>query len=257
MLEELFNQSALAAKRREAVTSFDELMSAIAGIPRPINIYEHLSKTNRIRLIAEIKRASPSRGFMADIPDAGELARGYEEAGADAISVLTEESGFAGTLGDLQNASKVVSIPTLRKDFISSEYQILEARLAGASFVLLILSFLSPSRAKELSEFATSLGLGILFETHSEAEISTAADLDARLIGINTRDLKTFNTDIGLFEKMAGELPPQAIAIAESSVKTIDDVLRYRSAGADAVLVGEALVTGNWRELIPKIVSVS
>ena len=257
MLEGLFLQASQDAAEREAKKPFDELMAAIPNVPRPINIYERLSKLDRIRLIAEIKRASPSKGFLAEIPDAGLLAKGYELSGADAISVLTEESGFRGKLEDLELASRAVSIPTLRKDFISNEYQILEARLAGASFVLLILSYLDKDRAYELFEFASSLGLGVLFEAHHESEVATANELGARLIGINTRDLNTFKTDLGLFEKLAGLLPDEAIAVAESSVKTVDDVRRYRSAGADAVLVGEALVTGDWRTLIPQIVSVS
>ena len=257
MLEGLFRNAAEDAAIRESVKSFESLLESIANIPRPINVYERLSKIERIRLIAEIKRASPSKGFLAEIPDASELARGYELSGADAISVLTESSGFNGSLDDLAASSKAVSIPTLRKDFISNEYQILEARVAGASFVLLILSYLDQKRAGELAEFAASLGLGVLFETHSEAELNVAGELDARLIGINTRNLETFQTDLALFERLANLIPSNAVSVAESAVKNIDDVRRYRSAGADVVLVGEALVTGNWKELIPQIVSIS
>lgn len=257
MLEDLFRRAAQDAAERESIKSFDSLLESIPLIPRPINVYERLSKIERIRLIAEIKRASPSKGFLAEIPDAAELAKGYEDSGADAVSVLTEASGFKGRLEDLVAASKAVSIPTLRKDFISNEYQILEARVAGASFVLLILSYLEKERAQELSEFAASLGLGVLFETHTESELDVAGQLGARLIGINTRNLTTFQTDLGLFEKLASLVPPNAVSVAESAVRNLDDVKRYRSAGADVVLVGEALVTGNWRELIPQIVSVS
>ena len=257
MLEGLFRKAAEDAAVRESVQSFDSLLESLAHIPRPINVYERLSKIERIRLIAEIKRASPSKGFLAEISDAAELARGYELSGADAISVLTEGSGFKGRLDDLVAASKAVSIPTLRKDFISNEYQILEARVAGASFVLLILSYLEQKRAGELADFAASLGLGVLFETHSESELIVAGELGARLIGINTRDLTTFQTDLALFERLASLIPANAVAVAESAVKSLDDVRRYRAAGADVVLIGEALVTGNWKELIPQIVSVS
>ena len=257
MLEGLFRKAAEDAAKRESITSFESLLGSLAHIPRPINVYDRLSKIERIRLIAEIKRASPSKGFLAEIPDVTEFARGYELSGADAISVLTESSGFKGSLDDLVAASKAVSIPTLRKDFISNEYQILEARVAGASFVLLILSYLDQKRASELADFATSLGLGVLFETHSESELNVAGELGARLIGINTRDLKTFQTDLALFERLASLIPTNAVSVAESAVKNLDDVRRYRAAGADVVLVGEALVTGNWRELIPQIVSVS
>jgi len=257
VLEGLFSQAAKDAAQRAAVKPYSELMASLTSVPRPINIYDRLSKLDRIRLIAEIKRASPSKGFLAEIADPAELALGYQQSGADAISVLTEASGFNGKLQDLESASRAVSIPTLRKDFISNEYQILEARVAGASFILLILSYLEKSRVRELFDFATSLGLGVLFEAHQESEIAIASELGARLIGINTRDLTTFQTDLALFEKLAGLIPTDAIAVAESSVKTVDDVRRYRSAGADAVLVGEALVTGDWRALIPQIVSVS
>ncbi|MEL0319787.1 MAG: indole-3-glycerol-phosphate synthase, partial [Aquiluna sp.] len=216
-----------------------------------------LAPSSKMKLIAEIKRSSPSKGFLAEIPDSQALGLGYEGAGAHAISVLTEETGFSGSLEDLKKVSSAVSIPTLRKDFISNEYQILEARAAGASMVLLILAHLSESEYRDLFAFARSIGLEPLVETHSQREIQVAAESGARLIGINTRDLETFRTDIGLFESLAAELPKGCIRIAESSVTNVGDVERYRNAGADCVLVGEALVTGDWKSLIPQFISVS
>lgn len=256
MLEELFQQAIKASERRQQYISESSLVDKISGMSAPKDIYSHLAPAQHIKLIAEIKRASPSKGRLADIPDAGVQAKIYEDSGAHAISVLTEESGFAGSLDDLYAARRVVNIPLLRKDFISTEYQILEARAAGADFVLLILAWLSTQRYAELLKFAEELGLGVLTETHNLAEIEVANRNHARLIGINTRNLETFATDITLFETMASALNADAIKVAESSVKTVQDVIRYRNAGADVALVGEALVTGNPEVLIPQFTSV-
>ncbi len=257
MLETLFKAAAEASREREKLVSYSSLVDTVSSLRAPKNIYSALAPIDRVRLIAEIKRASPSKGFLAEIADPAEMAIGYEQSGADAVSVLTEESGFLGRLEDLVSVSNAVSIPTLRKDFISNEYQILEARNAGASFILLILSYLNSKQVCELYRFAEQLDMGVLVEAHTEIEIEAAGNLGCRLIGINTRDLKTFKTDIGLFEKLASKLPAGVIRVAESSVRSIEDVQRYRSAGADCVLVGEALVTGDYKKLIPQIVSVA
>lgn len=256
MLDGLFQQALLSSQRRQESISTSDLESAAGFSRTPIDVYQALAPSSNIKLIAEIKRASPSKGHLAEIPDASVQALTYQNSGAHAISVLTEESGFLGRLEDLSSARSAVSIPLLRKDFISTEYQILEAKAAGADFVLLILSWLEASQYARLSDFAASLGLGVLTETHTLDEIQVANDLGARLLGINTRNLIDFKTDIGLFEKMAASLSPDAIKVAESSVKTVLDVKRYRDAGADVVLVGEALVTGNPETLIPEFVSI-
>lgn len=257
MLAGLFQAALDDSRLREAALPYRELEQIVHETPLPVDAEQALQKTHRIRLIAEIKRASPSRGDLAPISDAAQQGLGYQEAGADAISVLTERTGFKGSLEDLASVSKVTSIPTLRKDFISNEYQLLEARANGAAMALLILAGLNKADYLRLKEFAEQIGLKVLVETHNEAEIEIAADSGAKLIGINTRDLSTFKTDIGLFERLAERLPETCVRIAESSVKEIEDVRRYRSAGADAVLVGEALVTGDYRQLIPEIISVA
>lgn len=257
MLEKLFAQALRDSNLREQTVSKLALQETISQLPAPIDAYEALKPSGSVKLIAEIKRASPSKGFLAEIPSAGYLGRGYQASGAHAISVLTETSGFNGSLEDLKAVTKAVDIPVLRKDFISNEYQILEARAAGASFVLLILSYLDANQAGQLMSYANSLGLGVLVETHSEQEIETAVSLGAKLIGINTRNLNTFQTDPELFSKLADQLPTGVIKVAESAVKTLDDVRLYRDSGADVVLIGEALVTGDWEKLIPQIVSVS
>lgn len=256
MLDGLFQQALLSSQRRQESISVRDLEKKITIQPIPVDVYSSLAPDSKIKLIAEIKRASPSRGKLAEIPDAAAQAKLYESAGAHAISVLTEESGFLGSLEDLESASQRVEIPLLRKDFISTEYQILEARAAGADFVLLILSWLSKEQYRALANFAASLDLGVLTETHTLEEISIANSEGARLIGINTRNLVDFKTDIGLFEKMASALDETAIKVAESSVKGVEDVIRYRNAGADVVLVGEALVTGNPETLIPSFISI-
>lgn len=257
MLDKLFAQAQKDAEEREQRVSRSELEKLVEALPGPLDVYEALKPAEKVKLIAEIKRASPSKGFLAEIANPAELALGYQTSGAHAISVLTEASGFQGSLEDLREVAASVEVPVLRKDFISSEYQILEARASGASFVLLILSYLEAGQAKQLMTFASSLNLGVLVETHSYEEVSAALSLDARLVGINTRDLKTFHTDPRLFDDLASALPPSVIKVAESSVKTLDDVKRYRESGADVVLIGEALVTGDWSKLIPQIVSVS
>lgn len=257
MLSGLFQAALEDSKLREQSISFSALEGIALSTREPVDAEVALGKTSRIRLIAEIKRASPSRGDLAPIEDASAQGLGYELAGADAISVLTERTGFKGSLEDLAAVSRATTIATLRKDFISTEYQLLEARANGAAMALLILAGLERTRYLELKDFAEQIGLRVLVETHTESEIGIAAESGAKLIGINTRDLVTFKTDIGLFERLANKLPKDCVAIAESSVKGVEDVRRYRSAGADAVLVGEALVTGNYQQLIPEIISVA
>lgn len=257
MLAELFAAARADAELRERDLPLSQLEALALEKPSPADVYTALAPTSTIKLIAEIKRASPSKGDLAEISDPVALGLGYQSAGAHAISVLTERTGFKGSLSDLESVSAAVDIPTLRKDFISNDYQILEARAAGAAMVLLILAELSEPDFHRLNSFAHDLGLGVLVETHSEGEIDLAVAAGSKLIGINTRDLKTFKTDIALFEKMADRLPADSIKVAESSVREISDVVRYRNAGADVVLVGEALVTGDFKSLIPQIVSVS
>lgn len=256
MLEALYAAALADSKLREELNSARTLEERIGQLPQANSAIAALAKSDHIRVIAEIKRRSPSKGFLAEIPNPAELARIYQKFGADAISVLTESSGFAGSLDDLSRVAAAVDVPVLRKDFISTEYQLLEARSAGADFALLILAGLTAKRFAELFGFAQQLGLEVLVETHSKAEIELANETGAQLIGINTRNLKTFELDMALFEQLAGLIRPDSIAIAESSVKELADVQRYRDAGADAVLIGEALVTGSPEKLLPQFRSV-
>ena len=233
-----------AAARREFVSYAEVEAAALAQTPA-LNALEFLAPAEHIKVIAEVKRASPSRGDLAAIADPAALARTYANNGASTISVLTEGRKFKGTLEDLRAVRAEVTVPVLRKDFIAEKYQILEARAAGADLVLLIVAALEQSLLTELNEFALSLGLTVLVETHSREELHRALDINASLIGVNARNLSTFELDRELFGSLVSEIPAGVIKVAESAVRNATDVQHYRDAGADVVLVGEALVTSD------------
>ena len=233
-----------AAARREFASYAQVEAAALAQTPA-LNALEFLAPADHIKVIAEVKRASPSRGDLAPIADPAALARTYAAHGASTISVLTEGRKFKGTLDDLRAVRAEVSVPVLRKDFIAEKYQILEARAAGADLVLLIVAALEQELLAELNTFALSLGLTVLVETHSREELDRALDIDAKLIGVNARNLSTFELDRELFASLVGEIPSDVIKVAESAVRNATDVQHYRDAGADVVLVGEALVTSD------------
>ncbi|MDR6198407.1 indole-3-glycerol phosphate synthase [Microbacterium sp. SORGH_AS428] len=231
------------ARERESRTPLAAVESAALSRPAALDALAALAPADRVKIIAEVKRASPSRGDLAAIPDPAFQASRYEEGGASAISVLTEGRKFKGSLSDLEAVRARVSVPVLRKDFIATPYQVLEARAAGADLVLLIVAALEQPLLAQLHDLVLQLGMTPLVETHSAEELSRAADLGARLIGVNARNLSTFELDRDLFGRLAGSFPSDAIKIAESAVLTPDDVRHYRSGGADVVLIGEALVT--------------
>lgn len=218
--------------------------AALAQAPA-LDALAALAPADRVKIIAEVKRASPSRGDLADIPDPAHQAALYEQGGASAISVLTEQRKFKGSLADLEAVKARVALPVLRKDFIATPYQVLEARAAGADLALLIVAALEQPLLRELHDLILSLGMTPLVETHSLDEVKRAADIGAKLVGVNARNLSTFELDRDLFGTLAGELPADAIKIAESAVLTPADVAHYRAAGADVVLIGEALVTND------------
>lgn len=259
MLEDLFAGSLKDSLARAELTSLSELDAQISKQKPALDAKTALAATNKIRVIAEIKRASPSKGDLAAIPDPASLAKIYADNGAAAISVLTEERKFKGSLADLAAVRAAVDVPILRKDFISTEHQVLEARATGADIVLLIVAGLAQSELQKLFRFIESLGMTPFVETHNAEEVHRAIDVGAELIGINARDLSTFETDRSLFAGLVDLLPRNSIAVAESAVRSIPDVQDYASAGADCVLIGEALVTGDPVrllqdiQLIPKI----
>lgn len=245
MLEGLFAGSLEDASARKALISSGQLERLIESLPLPIDAIKAFSPRNNIHVLAEVKRASPSRGDLAPINDPSQLATLYQKGGASGISVLTEQRKFKGALEDLIAVRKVATVPLLRKDFIATEYQLLEARAFGADIALLIVAGLNQNELRRLMKFTIDLGLTPFIETHDQAELERALELDAKFVGVNARDLSTFETNRDLFASLVHLFPSDVIKVAESAVRDADDVRHYREAGADVVLVGEALVTSD------------
>src|SRR6476469_5273459 len=227
---------------REAAVSLDEVKVAAKAAPSPLNVMAALREPG-IGVIAEVKRASPSKGALATISDPAKLARAYQDGGARILSVLTEQRRFHGSLDDLDVVRESVSIPVLRKDFIVRPYQIHEARAHGADMLLLIVAALEQSALVSMLDRTESLGMTALVEVHTEEEADRALKAGANVIGVNARDLATLAVDRDCFARIAPGLPSNVIRIAESGVRGTGDLLAYAGAGADAVLVGEGLVT--------------
>jgi indole-3-glycerol phosphate synthase len=199
-----------------------------------------------MNVIAEVKRSSPSKGALAAITDPASLAEQYQEAGAAAVSVLTERRRFGGSLEDLDAVRKRITIPVLRKDFMVDEYQFLEARAHGADIVLLIVAALSKSQLRDFYDLATELGMASLIEVHTAQELESAMDIEPRIIGVNSRNLKTLDVDSAAFADLIPRIPSDVIRVAESGIATRSDVEFAQNAGATAILVGETLVkSGN------------
>ena len=230
------------AVRAEQVSQSD-LERRVADLPTPVDAEQRL-RLPGLSLIAEVKRASPSKGRLADIPDPASLAATYEGAGATAISVLTEQRRFNGSLADLDSVRAAVSIPVLRKDFMVTDYQVWEARAHGADIVLLIVASLTDAELTRMQSLAHDLGMTALVEVHDEGETQRAVDAGASVIGVNARNLKTLEVHRDTFSRLAPLIPPGIVTIAESGVSGAADAAMYAAQGADAVLVGEALVSG-------------
>ncbi len=245
MLSDLYAGSLADADRRLETTPLSVVERMALSRQPALDAMAALAPSETIKVLAEVKRASPSRGTMASIPDPAALAEIYSTNGASAISVLTEERKFLGSLADLEAVRERVAVPLLRKDFIATEHQILEARAAGADIILLIVAGLRESDIARLMKFTFELGMTPFIETHTEDELKTAIGLDAKFIGVNARDLSTFQTDRDLFSKLVELIPSDVIKVAESAVRNAEDVAHYRRSGADVVLVGEALVTND------------
>ncbi|HET8561202.1 MAG TPA: indole-3-glycerol phosphate synthase TrpC [Marmoricola sp.] len=228
------------AVRREQVDE-SSLLADIADLPAPHDPMPAF-RAPGLSVIAEVKRRSPSKGELADIADPAALATAYAAGGADAISVLTEERRFNGSLDDLRAVRGAVETPLLRKDFVVTEYQLLEARAAGADLVLLIVAALPQEALQRLHDRARELGLTPLVETHDAEEVRRAGDIGARLVGVNARNLRTLEVDPDTFGRLAGLVPDDAVKVAESGIGGPADAARYAREGADVVLVGEALV---------------
>jgi indole-3-glycerol phosphate synthase len=226
---------------RQATTGIADLRAALADVDPPRDPMPHFRAPGN-SVIAEVKRKSPSKGHLAEITDPAALARAYAAGGAAAISVLTEQRRFGGSLDDLRAVRAAVDVPILRKDFIVDSYQLVEARAAGADLALLIVAALPGDRLRRLHDEAHELGLTVLVEVHDEAETERAVELGAELIGVNARNLKTLAVDGETFGRLAPLVPDDRVKVAESGIFSAADVQRYVDQGARVTLVGEALV---------------
>ena len=226
---------------REAATPLADVRAALADVDPARDPMPHFRAAGS-SVIAEVKRKSPSKGELADIPDPAVLAAAYAQGGAAAISVLTEQRRFNGTLDDLRAVRAAVETPILRKDFIVSSYQLVEGRAAGADLALLIVAALDDDDLRRLYDEARELGLTVLVEVHDEAETERAVALGAELIGVNARNLKTLAVDNDTFGRVAELIPDDRVKVAESGISGPEDVQRFVDEGARVVLVGEALV---------------
>jgi len=240
---------------REAATPLAEVMAA-AREARPALDAQAALRAPGVGVIAEVKRQSPSKGALADIPDPAVLAGQYAAGGARVISVLTERRRFGGSHADLAAVRAAVDVPVLCKDFVVSSYQVHEARAYGADVVLLIVAALEQNALTGLLERVESLGMTALVEVHTEAEADRALAAGASVIGVNARDLTTLQVDRSTFERIAPGLPSTVVKVAESGVRGPHDLISYAGAGADAVLVGEGLVTaGDARQAVADLVT--
>jgi indole-3-glycerol phosphate synthase len=228
--------------RQHAEGRADLEKRAMAVSPQTGRFQAALGRTDRVNIIAECKRRSPSRGVLRADYNPVAIAAAYADAGAAAISVLTEPTFFDGELEHLRAVRVAVDVPLLRKDFIISEYQLLEARAVGADAVLLIVAALRPVELKVLHDHALRLGLDVLVEVHDTKELSIAADAGARIVGVNNRNLRTLEVDVRASEDLIREMPAGVVAVSESGLKTAADLERLRMMGYRAFLVGERLM---------------
>jgi indole-3-glycerol phosphate synthase len=226
------------AARRGSMAALHERIDAQASA---LDAHSFLSRAE-MNVIAEVKRSSPSKGNLAPITDPAALAEKYQEAGAAAVSVLTEQRRFGGSLADLDAVRSRIEIPVLRKDFMVDEYQFLEARAHGADIVLLIVAALSKSQLKDFYDLATELGMASLIEVHTQSELESAMDISPRIVGVNSRNLKTLEVSASVFEELIPTIPSSVIRVAESGISTRADVGQAQKAGATSILVGESLV---------------
>lgn len=241
VLDDIVDGVRIDLAEREASRSLVDLRAELAQVDPPRDPMPRLRAAGS-SVIAEVKRRSPSKGDLAEVLDPAALAVEYAAGGAAAISVLTEQRRFGGSLDDLRAVRAAVGVPVLRKDFIVSSYQLVEARAAGADLALLIVAALGDDLLRRLYDEARELGLTVLVEVHDEPETERAVALGAELIGVNARNLKTLAVDNDTFGRLAPLIPHDRVLVAESGISGPDDVRRFVTEGARAVLVGEALV---------------
>jgi indole-3-glycerol phosphate synthase len=242
ILDDILAHKTDEVERRKARLPLTEVRARAEVTEAPRDFRSALAQRD-VAVIAEVKRASPAKGALSLDLDPALLAVSYADAGAAAVSVLTDERFFNGSDADLRAVQAAIQLPVLRKDFVLEPYQLFEARVLGADAVLLIVRALSQDRLKALVDLAMALGLAALVEVHDDEELERAVDVGATLIGINNRDLTRMTVDLATSERLLSRVPADVVAVSESGIRTADDVQRLGSLGASAVLVGEALVT--------------
>jgi len=243
ILQKIIKQKKIVLEKNKAAITLNQLIESAEKSPRQIkDFYSSLRLNDRISIIAEVKKASPSKGLIRESFNHMEIAKAYLMSDVQAMSVLTEEDFFLGSPKYLQEISAVSSIPVIRKDFIIDKYQIYESYLLGADAILLILAILDDDTLKEFYDIATGLGLHCLCEVHDEEELSRAISLGARIVGINNRNLETFEEDISTTQRLIRHIPKETVTISESAIKTPEDLDFLYSIGADGVLIGEAFM---------------
>ncbi len=242
ILDELAEYARYRVEEEKKIISVDEMRKRAYALPKGDFAFEKALKKDGISLICECKKASPSKGIIAQDFPYLEIAKEYDHAGADAISVLTETKWFLGKLEYLEEIAKNVSVPCLRKDFTVDPYMIYQAKVVGASAVLLICSILKEEQLKEYLQICDDLGLSALVEAHDETEVEIALRIGARVIGVNNRNLKDFTIDTENSRKLRELIPDDVVFVSESGVKTREDVAILEEIGADAVLIGETLM---------------
>lgn len=249
ILQEIEEKTRIRIEEQKRKISVEDLKSQAADMDTDTGFpFEKALKGKEIAFICEVKKASPSKGVIAEAFPYVEIARSYEEAGAAAISVLTEPDFFQGSLAYLQEIKKAVGLPVLRKDFIIDPYMIYEAKAAGADAVLLICALLTDQELLEYKKLAESLGMSALVEAHDDEEVNRALKAGSRIIGVNNRDLKTFRVDIGNSFRLRGLVPENIVFVSESGMDRPQDIRRLKENGTDAVLIGEALMRSRDRK---------
>ncbi len=244
ILDEIVASNLRLLEERKRQLPLPELEKIVLSSSKPLDFAAALSGKG-MHLIAEVKKASPSRGVINSDFDPVEVAKIYAVSGASAISVLTEPRYFEGSLGCLQrirNTPELGRMPLLRKDFLTDPYQVYESRVYGADSILLIVAILTPQNLRDLINLSYNLGMSPLVEVHNEKEVEIALDSGARIIGINNRDLTTFTVDIGTTERLRPLIPPDRIVVSESGIRTREDIEKLKGLNVNAVLIGEALM---------------
>jgi indole-3-glycerol phosphate synthase len=242
ILDRILENKKEEVKKSKGTLPLESIVGDLRGVLPPRDFYEALEGGGRLRIIAEIKKASPSKGVLREDFDPVKIALGYEKGGAAALSVLTDEEFFMGSLQYLRAIREAVDIPLLRKDFIIDPYQVYESRLYGADALLLIVSALGQDELKELLTLTHSFGMNAVVEVHDESELERALDAGSRIIGINNRDLRTFEVDLGVSARLSRNIPEGVIAIAESGISSCDDIKKLMAQGVHVFLIGETFM---------------